>query len=149
MDYKRIQLIERSYNLMLNAIHGKTISCYYNLDLDITITITKMHHDIFMVNYDYENKPPLIAQLNLPTDLHSHIKSFLHKKYTISSQIYYPDHYPFRAPSWALINSTISLFEPDIQFKFFNQQLKDSWSPCVIIESDVLSYIVWLQHLIL
>jgi hypothetical protein len=149
MDYKRIQLIERSYNLLLNAMHGKTISSYYNLDQDITITVTKMQHDIFMVKYDYENKPPLISQLNLPSDIDYYIKSFLRKKYTISSQIHYPDHYPYHAPTWALVDSTISLFEPVKQFTFFNQQLKDSWLPCVIIESDILNYIVWLQHLII
>ena len=146
MDNKKIQHITRCHNQFLNTIHNtnKSISDYFQLDPNITITWTRMLDDTFMLIYHYETKPPLIAQFNLPTELQYYIKSFLQKKVTIHSQLFYPRDYPFRAPKWTLVSTTLSLFEPDKNFKFYNRQLEDSWLPCSNIESDILNYLVWL-----
>ena len=151
MDNKKIQHITRCHNQFLNTIHNtnKSISEYFKLDPNITITWTRMHNDLFMLTYHYETKPPLIAQFKLPIELHHYIKSFLHTKYTICSQLYYPQDYPFRAPKWTLVSTTLSLFEPDKNFKFYNRQLEDSWLPCSNMESDILNYLVWLMPQVL
>ena len=148
MEGKHIVQINRSYNLFLNSIHKQTIASYYNLDPNSTVNVLRTQLDTFIIKYHYENTPPLIRQFNLSTDLSNYIKSFLIQKYTISSQIYYPRDYPFHSPTWTLIDSTISIFEIDKQFKFYNRQLLDSWVPCMSLENDVLCYIVWVQSLL-
>ena len=148
MEEKRIRQLNRLYNMMLNAFGTNPISSYYNLDKDITITIQKLNDDLLKVIFHYENKPPLITQLPIPSDIQRQIQSFLYQKYTISSQIYYPNNYPFRSPTWALIDSTIYIFEVDKQFKFYNVQLRDSWLPCANMQQDILCYLVWIQGLI-
>ena len=148
MEEKHIVQINRSYNLFLNSTHNQSISSYYNLDPNTTVNVLRTQRDTFIIKYHYENKPPLITQFNLPNDLCYYIKSFLQKKYTISSQIYYPRDYPFHSPTWTIVDTTISIFELNKQFKFYNRQLLESWLPCMTLENDVLCYIVWLQSLI-
>jgi len=145
MDNKKIQHITRCYNQFLNTIHNKSISDYFQLDPNTTIIWKRMHNDLFMLTYQYETKPPLISQFKLPIELHDYIKSFLHIKITIQSQMFYPQDYPFRAPKWNLVSTTIPLFEPDKNFIFYNRQVDDSWLPCSNMESDILNYLVWLM----
>ena len=148
MDDKRIRQLNRSYNMMLNAFADQPISNYYNLDPDITITLLKINDDLLRVVFDYENTPPLITQMPIPSDIQRYIQSFLHQKYKIASQVYYPREYPFRSPIWTLIDTTISIIEIDKQFKFFNRQLHDSWLPCTNMQHDILCYLVWIRGLI-
>ena len=148
MEEKRIRQLNRLYNMMLNAFGTNPISSYYNLDKNITINIHKLNDDLLKVIFHYENTPPFIAQLPIPSDIQHHIQSFLHQKYTITSQIYYPHNYPFNSPKWTLVDTTISIVEIDKQFNYYNAQLRDSWLPCANMQQDILCYVVWIQGLI-
>jgi len=140
---KRIAQIDRSYVRFLNVIGDQPIANYYGLSNEISVTVSRISLDCFMVLVNYENKPPLISQLELPLELHYYIKSFLHKKNVINSQIRYPDQYPWRSPIWT---HTISNTNPitSKQLVRFNAEMAESWLPCSIFEQDILYYLVWL-----
>jgi hypothetical protein len=98
-----------------------------------------------MVYITYENTPPLIEQLQLPSDINNYIKSFLHKKHKINSFISYTDQYPFRSPRWSIVHATKELKKEIIHY---NQSLEESWLPCLNFENDILCYLVWaIQHI--
>jgi hypothetical protein len=137
---KRIERIDRSYTQFLNVVNKQPITRHYTISDEYTITVTRIAEDVFMVFITYENKPPLIAQLQLPSDIHMYIKSFLHTKHKINSFLSYPNQYPFRPPAWTIVNSSIELKKEMIQF---NKSLEESWLPCLNFENDILCYLVW------
>jgi hypothetical protein len=137
---KRIERIDRSYTKFLNVVNKQPITRHYSISDEYIVTIQRISHDVFMVYISYENKPPLIAQLQLPSDIHSYIKSFLHTKHKINSFIAYTEQYPFRPPRWSIVHATKELKQQIIQF---NQSLEASWLPCLNFENDILCYLVW------
>ena len=142
---KRIQRIDNSYTQFLNVVKLKGITGHYSISNEYTVTISRISHDVFMVYIVYQNNPPLITQLDLPSDIHYYIKSFLHTKHKINSFVSYPDQYPFRPPKWTIVHSTKELTKEIIQF---NQSLEESWLPCLNFENDILCYLVWaIQNL--
>jgi hypothetical protein len=142
---KRIERIDRSYTQFLNVVKLKGITEHYSISNEYTITILRISEDVFMVDIIHEIKPPLIAQLELPSDIHYYIKSFLHKTDKINSFLSYTDQYPFRPPRWSIVHATIGLNQKIIQY---NQSLEASWLPCLNFENDILCYLVWaIQHL--
>ena len=144
---KRIDQINRSYVRFLNAVGSESITNYFNLPLELNVTVTRISSDIFMVLVVYENKPPLISQFNLPLELHDYIKSFLHKKYIINTQVRYPEQYPWRSPIWTHVSSTTNPISPK-QLVRFNAEMTESWLPCSILEHDILYYLVWLVDIL-
>ena len=72
---KRIERIDRSYTQFLNVVKIKGITGHYSISDEYTVTIQRISYDVFMVYITYENKPPLIEQLQLPSDIHYYIKS--------------------------------------------------------------------------
>lgn len=142
---KRMERIDRSYTQFLNVIKKQHITSHYNISDEFTIVISRISGDVFMVYITYENKPPLISQLQLPSDIHNYIKSFLHQKHKINSFLTYPDQYPFRSPRWTIVHATKELKKQIVQF---NASLEESWLPCLNFENDILCYLVWaIQHL--
>ena len=142
---KRIERIDRSYTQFLNVVNNRPISCHYSISDEYKVTICRISYDVFMVYIMYENKPPFIAQLDLPSDIHTYIKSFLHKKHKINSFISYTDQYPFRSPQWSIVHASKELKKEIIQY---NKSLDESWLPCLNFENDILCYLVWvIQHL--
>ena len=137
---KRIERIDRSYTQFLNVVNKQPITSHYSISDEYTVTICRISHDVFMVYITYENKPPFISQLDLPSDIHSYIKSFLHTKHKINSFISYTEQYPFRPPRWSIVHATKELKHQLIQF---NQSLEASWLPCLNFENDILCYLVW------
>jgi hypothetical protein len=137
---KRIERIDRSYIQFLNVVKLKGITGHYNISDEYKITITRITEDVFMVYITYENQPPLIAQLELPSDINTYIKSFLHTKHKINSFLSYPNQYPFRPPAWTIVHATKDLKNQIIQY---NKSLEESWLPCLNFENDILCYLVW------
>jgi len=138
---KRIERIDRSYTQFLNVLDKRPITSLYSISDEYAVTITRISHDVFMVYVTYENKPPLIAQLDLPSDIHNYIKSFLHTKHKINSFISYTEQYPFRPPRWAIVHANKELKTEIIRY---NQSLEESWLPCLKFENDILCYLVWV-----
>jgi hypothetical protein len=142
---KRIQRIDNSYRQFLNIVEKKGITGYYSISDEYSVTVSRISEDVFMVYITYENNPPLIAQLDLPLDIHYYIKSFLHTKHKINSFVSYRQQYPFRSPSWDIVHATKELKKEIIHF---NKSLEESWLPCLNFENDILCYLVWtIQHL--
>lgn len=141
---KRLARIERGYQRFLNTLHSRRINSHYDISHEFDITVTKTSDETFMVYINYENNPPLIAQLQLPTDINTHIKSFLHAKKHMYASIGYPSDYPFRPPKWAIVDSTINLKNELI---IFNKSLDASWLPCMDFDNELLCYLVWAIQL--
>ena len=137
---KRIQRIDNSYRQFLNVVNLKGITGHYSISDEYKVTILRISNDVFMVDIMYENKPPLIVQLELPSDIHHYIKSFLYTKHKINSFISYTEQYPFRAPRWTIVNATKDLKKEIIHY---NKSLEESWLPCLNFENDILCYLVW------
>ena len=141
---KRIERIGRSYTKFLNAVDTKTIPTHYDISDDFQIIVTKTADDTFLIDISYENKPPLISQLQLPSDIHNYIKSFLYKKNHMNSTLFYPEHYPFRPPKWSIDNTSLTLKN---ELHVYNRSLEESWLPCLNFENEVLCYLVWAIQL--
>lgn len=137
---KRIERIDRSYTQFLNVVNNRPITSHYSISDDYTVTISRITEDVFMVDVTYKIKPPLIEQLQLPSDIHYYIKSFLHTKHKINSFIAYTEQYPFRPPRWSIVHATKELKQ---QLIHYNQSLEESWLPCLNFENDILCYLVW------
>uniref|UniRef100_A0A6C0BAA6 Uncharacterized protein n=1 Tax=viral metagenome TaxID=1070528 RepID=A0A6C0BAA6_9ZZZZ len=137
---KRIERIDRSYTQFLNVVNNRPITRHYSISDDYIVTISRIAEDVFMVDVTYKIKPPLIEQLQLPSDIHYYIKSFLHTKYKINSFMGYTHQYPFRPPRWAIVHATKELNKEIIQY---NKSLDESWLPCLNFENDILCYLVW------
>jgi hypothetical protein len=137
---KRIERIDRSYTQFLNVVNNRPITSHYSISDDYTVTISRITEDVFMVDVTYKIKPPLIEQLQLPSDIHYYIKSFLHTKHKINSFMGYTQQYPFRPPRWAIVHATKELNKEIIHY---NKSLDESWLPCLNFENDILCYLVW------
>jgi hypothetical protein len=137
---KRIDRINCLYTKFLNAVNTQLIPSYYNISNEFNITLNRTKVDEFVLYIKYENIPPLIRQLQLPSDILNYIKSFLHKKISIDASFSYSTQYPFRPPLWSILNSSIDLKK---EIAIFNRSLDDAWLPCMTLEHDVLCYLVW------
>ena len=137
---KRIERIDRSYTQFLNVVKIKGITGYYSISDEYTVTIQRISYDVFMVYITYENKPPLIEQLQLPSDIHYYIKSFLQTTHKVNSFVSYTEQYPFRPPRWCIVHATKELKD---EIRKYNASLEASWLPCLNFENDILCYLVW------
>jgi ubiquitin-protein ligase len=89
---------------------------------------------------------------NLPLDINSLIASYYTPNYIhLKIQITSPEDYPFNPPIWKIISVKhslkINLYE---YYKYIvdshNEIMKDSWSPAIKIDVDILYFISKINH---
>jgi hypothetical protein len=89
---------------------------------------------------------------NLPLDINSLIASYYTPNYIhLKIQITSPEDYPFNPPIWKIIDVKhslkMNLYE---YYKYIvdshNKIMKDSWSPAIKIEVDILYFISKINH---
>jgi hypothetical protein len=145
INTRREHRLTNEYKNFMTKLNEQSLREYFQFDDSIQLHFTKLELDKFELIIDYENKPPFIHQLNLPSDIKLYIKSFLHEKLYLSSSILYPNHYPFHSPKFSLLNVTTNLpyFQSNC-IHLFNAMYEYSWSPGIIMEYDILNYILFI-----
>ena len=89
----------------------------------------------------------------LPLEINRLISSYIPSYIEINTHIHFCNEYPFRPPKWSLLSvidkssSCINLQEYyEYIINCHNNQYRNSWSPAIWIESDILCFIARINH---
>lgn len=119
-------------------INIQTLDGFNQFELNLDIIIIQ-NYKIYNLN-------------NLPLDINSLIASYYTPNYIhLKIQITSPEDYPFNPPIWKIIDVKhslkMNLYE---YYKYIldshNEIMKDSWSPAIKIEVDILYFISKINH---
>jgi hypothetical protein len=150
---RRQKRLEIEYTNFMNNIGDKSLAEYYQFNDTIHVQFTKLNIDEFELKIDYENKPPFIYELNLPNDVKTYIKSFLHEKLHLISTIKYKQDYPFSAPIFSLSHvetnfpNFYSSNRKTTRLNIFNNMYSFSWQPGISMEYNIFTFILFMLNI--
>ena len=151
-----------------NIIGDKSIMDYLNISPRKNENISfamelfpEQRYSIFSVDFMTQNTPTTKPTLDLPMELcdiiHSYSSNFISLKFRID----YPGNYPFDQPIWSLIsekNDMTHLPKNFVLSEYF-QELADrhngqyselsrgyNWSPSMTIRTDMINFIMIINH---
>ena len=91
--------------------------------------------------------------LELPMEINRLISSYIPSYIEINTRIHFCDEYPFRPPKWSLtsvVDKSSSYINLQEYYEYIvnchNNQYQRSWSPAIWIETDILCFVLKINH---
>ena len=149
---------EKRYARYLERIGSANLKEYFQIDTKPNQTLhmdcrkrQESNNELrFTVRFQKQNFCPT---LDLPDDLQRIIQDYNHNYVGITVHIEFPVTYPFKPPTWYLIdvehNLPISLHLRDYYdtiVQNHNTQYWNDWSPAIDIEQDILYFVQRINH---
>jgi hypothetical protein len=139
----RERRITRLFDEFTHNLKDKSIAEYFQITHS-KYNLKKIDNQTFEFKISYEVFPR--CALELPIELSMKIIGYLYEHTVIYYHIQIPSDYPFKAPEWVMQSITPPQIYDDA-VHILNYRYKNSWSPAITVEKDVLNMIECIECL--